>query len=61
MIISDKQILQLMKIAEGYVQTLEDVVSHNDGMNYSEKIVENVRKLIADINTQQSDELKEIE
>lgn len=53
MIISEKQILQLMRIAEAYCSAL-----HRFG---EYKTVDIVQDLLATINDQQSEELKDIE
>ncbi len=53
MIISEKQIMQLMRIADGYCSAL-----HRFG---EYKTVEEVQNLLATINDQQCEELKEIE
>jgi len=53
MIISEKQILQLIRIADAYCSTL-----HRFG---EYKSVESIQDLLATINDQQSEELKEIE
>jgi hypothetical protein len=52
MIISEKQILQLMRIADGYCSAL-----HRFG---EYKQVEAVQNLLAEINDQQPEELKEV-
>ncbi len=53
MIINEKQILQLMRIADGYCNALH--------MFGEYKQVEDVQNLLAEINDQQSEELKVIE
>lgn len=53
MIISEKQIMNLLRIAEAYCSSL-----HRFG---EYKAVEMVQDLLATINDQQSEELKEIE
>lgn len=53
MIISEKQIMQLMRIADAYCSAL-----HRFG---EYKSVKEVQNLLATINDQQSEELKEIE
>lgn len=52
MIISEKQILQLIRIADGYCAAL-----HRFG---EYKQVEVIQNLLAEINDQQPDELKDI-
>ncbi len=53
MIISEKQILQLMRIADGYCSALHKFGEH--------KTVAIVQDLLVTINDQQSEELKVIE
>lgn len=53
MIISEKQIMQLMRIADGYCSAL-----HRFG---EYKQVEVIQNLLAEINDQQSEELKVLE
>ncbi len=52
MVISEKQIIQLMRIAEGYCVALHKFGEY--------MLVQEIQTLLADISDQQSDELKEI-
>lgn len=53
MIISEKQIMQLMTIANAYIATMHRVGEYSNA--------EIAQDLLANINDQQSEELKEIE
>lgn len=52
MIISEKQIMQLIRIAEGYCSMMHRLGEY--------KMVDNVQDILATISDQQSEELKEI-
>jgi len=52
MIISEKQILQLIRIADGYCSVMHRIGQY--------QLVEEVQNLLAIINDQQSDDLEEI-
>ena len=56
MIISEKQILQLMNVASAYMQTIQPVI---DDREVAEAF-RHTRDLLLEIRDQQSDELKEI-
>lgn len=53
MIISEKQIMQLMRIADGYCSALHMLGEYKE--------VEIVQNLLAEINDQQEEELKVVE
>lgn len=60
MIISEKQIMQLMQLAIGYTELLAILNSKNIMVGQSEQIREGIANLYREICAQQSEELKEI-
>lgn len=61
MIISEKQIMQLIKIAEDYVYKIAIMISNGTAYGEPEKLMLNINQLLYDIREQQSEELKVIE
>ena len=58
MIISEKQIMQLIAFTHSYVSLIDLLVSNGISMNYPKEIKEEATNLINKIINQQSDETK---
>lgn len=61
MIISEKQIMQLIRVAEDYIEKIAIMISNNFAAGEPEKLMISIHKLLYDIREQQSEELKVIE
>ncbi len=61
MIISEKQIIQLIKLTEAYRDTLNSLINeHPNSPKFTKKLVLLINNLLQEIRLQQSEELKEI-
>lgn len=58
MIISEKQIMQLIKIADHYANTIAQMISNGNGYGDLEGLIISIRRLLCDIQEQQSEELR---
>ena len=61
MIITEKQIMQLIKAAESYIQTIEVMISYGLASGDPQGAMRSINDLLCEIKAQQSDELKEME
>ncbi len=61
MLISEKQIMQLMQLATAYVELLSILGTQGYQVNHCEEIRNGIANLYREISSQQSEELKEVE
>lgn len=61
MIISEKQVMQLIMFTVAHIELVGLVTAQGVAMNYSKEVCKEASKLLNDITRQQSDELKVID
>ena len=61
MIISEKQIMQLIAVAKDYESTINTLIMNDMASGSPKKHAAHIRQLLIDITNQQSEELKVIE
>ncbi len=61
MIISEKQVIQLIKCAEGYANTIVQLIASEMTTGNPKELLHSINTLLYQIAEQQSDELKVIE